>query len=307
MKSLFRLPTLFLAIVVEIATISILPATSATGVRVSAPTQSSIFDRSGTLEARVTYRPTRKRRRFPRKGAPRVSTGGAVRGGCFIGNGKKEAPLVPLMPIAHDDALTGVEPDKKLVFFGSTISERPTFLAYVPQTKARQINFLLQEQESEDEWRVVYEKTIEIDGNPKIISIKLDNAATPLVIGKNYIWDFTTICDPIDRSSNPTTSGITQRLEPSPALSSRLSKVAMRDRPNLYAEDGAWLDSLSTLAQLRCSKPTDATLRADWSELLKAMELEKVPQVVKQGDVALLAQLIKSGQIEKAPLAQCGR
>lgn len=305
MKSLFRLPTIVLVIVVEMATIATLPAMSATGVRVSAPTRSSIFDRGGTLEASVRYRPTRKRRRFPRKGAPRVSTGGAVRGGCFIGNGKKEAPLVPLMPIAHDEAVTAAEPDKKLVFFGSTVSERPTFLAYVPQTKARQINFLLQAQESEDEWRVIYEKTIEIDGNPQIISIKLDNTVTPLAIGKNYIWDFTTICDPIDRSSNPTTSGITQRLELSPTLSNRLSKAVMRDRPNLYAEDGAWLDSLATLAQLRCNKPTDATLRADWSELLRAMELEKVPQVVKQGDATLLAQLIKSGQIEKAALTQC--
>lgn len=253
--------------------------------RSSAPTSEPSLTRGQQLEARLRYRRSRRSYRFPRWGAPAWSTGGAARGGCS----SQEAPLVPLMPITD----TGKAP----TFFGVTVSERPTFFAYLPQTRARHVEFLLVDEEA---GTVVYQKRIAVTGNPQVVSFNLEATTAPLIIGRNYKWSFATICNlkdrAIDASGNPFIAGLIQRIEPSPALASRLTQTQWRDRPNLYAEEGAWLDSLTALAQLRCSNPDDRSIASDWATLLQAMELEKIPA---------LSKLIGQERLDQAPLTQC--
>lgn len=235
---------------------------------------------------RVRYR-SRRFYSFPRWGAPVWSTGGAARGGCSL----QESPLVPLMPVIANGS-------KEPSFFSVTVVDRPTFFAYVPTTTARQIEFLLVDEEAGD---VVYEQAKSVDGTPQILSFSLDGNAPALNVGKNYKWFFTTICNPKDKarddnSGNPSISGLVQRHPLTVDATRRIAAAPPRDRPSVYAEEGGWLDSLNALAQLRCQQPNDSTIRADWQELLQDMKLEQI---------AALQKMVSQDQIVRAPLAQC--
>lgn len=224
---------------------------------------------------RRRYRP-RASRYFPSWGAPAWSRGGAARGGCD----QAETPLIPLMPVLADN---GKEPS----FFGVTVSERPTFFAYVPKTRARKIEFLLiDEQHSR---AVVDEQAQTISGEPQIISFTV-NRAVGLTAERNYKWYFTTVCNPDDpvrddNSGNPSISGLVERHSPD---------LPTKKLTGADADQGAWLDVLSELAKARCKAPTDPTIASDWQNLLQAMELKKIPK---------LAEKVKLQAIAVAPLS----
>ncbi len=254
------------------------------------PSPSPRWEMGAFLAAKVQYRRSQPPYQLPASGAPRWSGGGAARGGCTV----KEAPLIPLMPVETQlNAQTGQEPS----FFAIATSERPTFFAYVPQTEARQIDFLLLDEKA---GAVLYQKPIQISGQPQIISVQLDSSVPPLKAGVNYRWSFATICHPNDESKdtsgNPYIEGLLQRVELAPAAQQQLQQTAVRDRPKFYAEKGFWLDALTALAQLRCSAPADPFLKADWADLIRAIELTKIPELSHYG-------LERS--IANAPLQPC--
>jgi hypothetical protein len=289
MKFLLRSQAVWLPLLLELFAIAPLihAAQVHSSVSVHSVRETQWFSQKDARVAQA-YRPSPRRRPYPRWGAPAWSTGGAARGGC----NSQELPLLPLAPVVTD---TGEKPS----FFGTTVAERPTFFAYVPKTAARQVEFLLLDEEA---GVVVYETTMNVSGMPQIIHFRLDKSLPPLTIGKNYKWFFTTICDPKDivrddSSGNPSISGLLQRVEVEPVLANRLRQATPTDRPSLYAEAGAWFDALSDLAQLRCQKPKDASISSRWSKLLGSMELEKIPE---------LSQLLGQERIDLAPLAKCG-
>lgn len=222
---------------------------------------------------RRRYRP-RASRYFPSWGAPAWSRGGAARGGCD----QSEIPLIPLMPVVAEN---GKEPS----FFGVTISDRPTFFAYVPKTRAREVEFLLiDEQHSRS---VIYQQSQTISGEPQIISFTV-NGAAGLTSERNYKWYFTTVCNPDDpvrddNSGNPSISGLVERHSPD-----RASKKLTGDDA-----EGAWLDVLKGLAKDRCKAPTNPAIATDWQNLLQAMELKKIPK---------LAAKVKPQAIATAPI-----
>lgn len=290
MKSLLPHSIILAVLTLELVTPAFSTPAQAYTIHPVAPNL-GVVTRGEAVAARIRYRPSRRRYRFPRWGAPVWSTGGAARGGCQVRKAEaQEEPLVPLMPVTF-------EAGKEASFFGVTIAERPTFFAYVPQTTAREVEFLLVDEEAGE---VIYEKKLPVSGQPQIIRVQLGNEVQPLVIGRNYKWSFTTLCNPkdpvIDSNGNPFIPGLIQRIEPSAVLTSRLGRSSGRDRANLYAEEGIWLDALTTVAQLRCQKPNDRTLLTDWSDLLKAASLEKVP---------LLSQLVERQRMDAAPISQC--
>lgn len=262
---------------------------------------------SGTLEARVRYRRSRRRYRLPNWGSPRWSTGGAARGGC---DGDQSVVVIPLMPVIgqqDEQFATGAEgkPAPRLreaTFFGVTTVSRPTFFAYVPPTSARQVEFLLQQVRSSDRKRdpIVFPKTIEISGKPQIISVQINQDLKPNV---NYRWSFTTICNPNDTSldsrGNPFIEGLIQWSDlrnQDPKLQQTIQKTPLPKLPELYAANGLWMDALTTLAQLRCQSPSDPNLLTDWTELVNSMELGKIPNLSQKVDI---------NQLVKAPLSTC--
>jgi Domain of Unknown Function (DUF928) len=83
-------------------------------------------------------------------------------------------------------------------------------------------------------------------------------------------------CDTEDGMVNPEVSGWIQRVALSPSLEKRLAATPLRDRPQVYAQNGLWFDTLSALANQRCEAPGNARLIKDWKDLLTSVKLTKI-------------------------------
>lgn len=197
------------------------------------------------LQVSLKFPPTSDR------GAPARTAGGGTRGPSCIQRG--EAPLTVLMPSNN---------------VGTTVAANPTFFWYVPKTSAKSAEFLV----VDDKENQVYLTTFALSGTPGVAQLRLP-ANVPLEIGKNYLWQFVLICDPLDRSKDKFVRGFSRRTKLSPALKTKLEQAALLEKARLYAQAGIWHETLITLAQLRSSRP------AEWEELLRSVGLESIARV----------------------------
>ena len=188
--------------------------------------------------------------------APSNRQGGTHRGSQLCPAGLSVTPLMPPTNL------------------GLTLTESPTVFVYVPQTSA-EIEFTLL---TENEDKIVYEKTFKVDESG-IVGINIpatkDNSKS-LEVGKRYVWSFSMICEPEDRSADSVVKGFVQRVEPQPTLKSDLANPDPMARLNVYAKNGLWYETLDTLAQMRRQTPGDARLTAKWTQLLQSQGLESV-------------------------------
>ncbi len=162
--------------------------------------------------------------------------------------------------------------------FGLTAATHPTFFFYVPETSAKEIRFVLLDEENENK---LYDKTFAIPRTPGIVSLNLssDKTLQPLKVGKNYRWYFLMICDPQERSADIYVEGLVQRVEPSSTLTSQLEKASPQQRIDLYKNNDLWYDALVTLAEQRGLQPEDAALQAEWENLLRSQGLSEISQI----------------------------
>ena len=149
-------------------------------------------------------------------------------------------------------------------------TQSPTLLFYVPYTSTSPISAklsLLDENEND----VVEPMLVTLSGTPGIIRLRLPK---PLETKKLYHWAFAVICDRNDTAKDRVVHGWIQHVEPSPALISQLKeKASPRERAELYAKEGFFLDALALLAEIRY---TDPQANTDWSSLLQSLQLEKI-------------------------------
>lgn len=192
----------------------------------------------------------------PNRGAPTQTEGAGTRDGgtCFEGETMPNPPLTALMPINS---------------LALTVAERPTFFVYIPPTSAPTAEFVLKDENEED----VYKTTLTLPGKSGIMMVSLPNTVKPLETGKTYRWYFDLVCNSgkrifLDRL-------MVERIIPSAALQSALLKTPGRDRPAVYAQNGLWYDTLSTLAQMYRSSPNDA-VSASWKQLLESAGLKEI-------------------------------
>jgi hypothetical protein len=189
---------------------------------------------------------------LPDKGTPQTNRGTGTRGDCLS---KPEKP-----PLTH---LAG---EKN---FELTVSERPTFWAYVPYTpeEAPSGEFFLQDGEDN-----VYRTQFQLPATPGIVSISLPSTAKPLEVGKTYRWYFDINC-PTSDSANKITpasmTGVVQRISPSVELEQELkaAKTPLK-RIAAYAKHSIWHETLTELVQLRLNEPQNSLVERLWVELL---------------------------------------
>jgi hypothetical protein len=192
----------------------------------------------------------------PDRGLPGRREGGGTRGGCAL----TQPTLTALIPSQN---------------FGATVQEHPTFFWYVPQTNATTAEFVLM-----DGNQTVYETTIALPKTPGILRLSLptDGTVPPLMIGKDYQWYFSIICNADDRSGDLLTRGWVQRQALTPDLAAKLAQVPVAERSTVYAEAGIWYDAIATLADLRQQPGSigaqNQLLHDRWSNLLESVGLE---------------------------------
>jgi hypothetical protein len=202
--------------------------------------------------ATVVFRP-------PGTGAPRDTVGGASRDGgvCPQDSAAQHSDFVSLLPQTN---------------FGLTVSERPTFSAYMPQTGAQAVFFSLKEEHSQD----AYQATFPLPKSPGIVSFRLPDDAPALEVGRSYKWSMVIICRQSLRPDDPRIEGWVQRVEPDQALANQLETATPLQQAALYGTSGIWFDTVNTLIELRYLQPHDSTLVETWEELLNSVELDAI-------------------------------
>lgn len=185
--------------------------------------------------------------------------GGGSRGSCEA----KDKRLTALVPITSE-------------VWGLTIKEHPTFWFYVPDslTPELPVKFVLQDKDDNE----VYKTTLTAPGTPPgVIGIPIPSTATPLEIGKTYHWTFIIYCDdPKAPSKSVSVTGLVQRVTLNPDQIRQLEAATPRVRIALYAKEGIWHETLTTLAELRRTNPGDTMLAAEWENLLQSVDLKEI-------------------------------
>lgn len=158
--------------------------------------------------------------------------------------------------------------------FGVTVAAYPSFSFYMPQMQAREVEFVLKDENNEE----VYSTSFITTGESGVISLSLpaDSGLPPLELGKNYHWSFSIVCTPQDRGLDLGVEGTIRRVELNAGLDSKLKQANLKNRPDIYAESEIWYEALTALIQLRRTYPDDPSVTAEWTKLLKSVGLESL-------------------------------
>ncbi|BAS54755.1 MULTISPECIES: DUF928 domain-containing protein [Leptolyngbya] len=194
----------------------------------------------------------------------RVTAGGASR----LGRQELDPSLVASSGPAAMLALTPQN------YYGTTISERPTILVYLPATDAEEAVFSLKDEAG----ATIYETTIAVNQEAGIRAISLPESIPALEVGKDYQWFLALKIDNKLNPSAPYVDGWIQRVEMSAEMASSLKQADALQKAKILGQNGHWYDCVATLAMLRASHPTDEVLTNHWSELLSSVELGSITQ-----------------------------
>jgi hypothetical protein len=189
--------------------------------------------------------------------------GGAARGAC---SPDEISAVLPPRPKDLEVTKAPVE---------STVSDHPTFFVNVPQTSAKEAEFLLRDENDEELLR----EKINIESATGLIAYQLPKSFKGLEVGKKYIWRFSLVCNQDDYSANPRTSAWVQRIEPTTQVAEQLAAATDElDRLAVYAEYGFWQETLKTLVDLRAANPNDQDVATNWTSVLQSVGLESLTQ-----------------------------
>ena len=185
--------------------------------------------------------------------------------GSSSAGGRRDPSHCPQDPVAPPNSplLTALSPT---IQPGLTLAEHPTFLVYVPKTSAKNAEFSLRSRDG----RGVYRTMVALTNTPDLISIPLLARATPLELGKPYLWSFAIICTPNDRLNDRFVTGRVQRIALDPTRLQQIQRASLKEQVVLYQKAGLWYDALALLFQLKRSQPNDPSLGTAWRELLQA-------------------------------------
>lgn len=188
-------------------------------------------------------------------GAPARTQGGGVRGDDCIAE--------------EDTTLTALIPENNV---WTTLSERPTFLWYVPATQAKTAEFVLLDAEDNE----IHTKTIDLsnEDSGKILQETLPEDIA-LETGV-YTWQFSLICNPRRRSGDIYIEGWVEQVdfqnreEELDRLKTNLEKAGndTLKQAQAYLNAEIFNESISLLAQTRCEH------QQEWAQLLNWMGLE---------------------------------
>ncbi|MBN3908174.1 MAG: DUF928 domain-containing protein [Nostoc sp. NMS1] len=221
------------------------------------------------------------------KSAPQQASGGASRGDLFTPSTGKNAPqqasggasrvgtyyLNPsTVGAAGPAALIALLPQS---FYGTTVSERPTILVYLPASNAEEAVFSLKDEAGNTQ----YQMTIPVALKAGVIAVKLPVEAPALAVGKNYHWFLAVKLDGQLGPNTPYIDGWIQRIQPNAELTTAMEQEDALKRAAAFGKHGVWYDCVETLAVLHSAQPTNLTLNKQWEELLSSVSLKEIVTV----------------------------
>ncbi|WP_392533745.1 DUF928 domain-containing protein [Nostoc sp. C117] len=226
-------------------------------------------------------------------GAPRQATGGASRGNLFTPAKGNTTPqqasggasrtgtyyLNPSTVAAKGPAaLIGLMPQN---YYGTTLSERPTVMVYLPASNAEEAVFSIKDEAG----NMYHQMTIPVAGKSGIIAVKLPANAPALAVNKNYQWFLALKVDGQLSPSTPYIDGWIQRIQPSSELLRAMQQQDTLKQAEALGKNGVWYDCVATLAALHMSQPNNLTIVKQWEELLSSVSLKEIVTVPLVGSV----------------------
>jgi Domain of Unknown Function (DUF928) len=197
--------------------------------------------------------------------APRRAAGGAARGESLIPTVIPETPNVT--PEASQ-AMVGVMPQS---FYGTTVSERPTVLVYLPDTEAQEVMFSLKDEAN----NVHYSVTVPVT-EAGVYAFQMPIDVNPLEVGQNYHWFAALKFDQGLTPSSPYVEGWIKRIELPTQLADSLAQDDVLAAAKALGEAGVWYDSVAKLAILRSSQPQSEAIATHWLEILSSVGLQNI-------------------------------
>ncbi len=195
---------------------------------------------------------------------------------CKIAEGEEEiTPLIAIMPeIAIKSSTTN-----KVYVWAKTTSAHPTFWVYVAYPVNSYVEFTLQD-EAENE---IYQTTFKLDKTQGIIGLNLPQDQVSLETGTSYHWYFNIMCNRED-STDDFVEGWVERVELDPVIHSQLELAPPLEKISIYAENGLWYDTLSTVDRLQQQELENQAIAGIWTDLLQQVGLDEISQepVVKR-------------------------
>lgn len=185
-------------------------------------------------------------------GVPAATVGGGDRG-----------PEEESLCTSGDKKLTALMPTRKNV--GKTMLPNPTFFVYVPTTTAKQAEFLVVDERGNS----VYEAEFAPPSSGGIVKLSLPKTVS-LETDKNYIWQFAIICNPDDPNLDEYVQGSILRTQMSSDMEMKLEQAKPIDRARLFAGERVWNETLTTIAGVRSTYPSE------WKEFLSSVGLEEM-------------------------------
>ncbi|MBL1179195.1 DUF928 domain-containing protein [Pantanalinema sp. GBBB05] len=198
-------------------------------------------------------------------GTPQQASGGASRVGTYYINPS-------MVGAAGPAALIALLPQ---TFYGTTVSDHPTFLAYLPASNATEAVFSLKDEAG----NLQYQMTIPVAGQVGVMAINLPTEAPALAVGKNYQWLLAIKVDGQLSPSTPYVDGWVQRVQPSAELTASLQQEDALKRAEALGKSGIWYDCAATLAKVYANQPTNEALTKQWAELLSSVGLQEISTV----------------------------
>ncbi|MEM6697812.1 MAG: DUF928 domain-containing protein, partial [Bacteroidota bacterium] len=137
------------------------------------------------------------------------------------------AQLIPIVPINN---------------FALTISDRPDFWVYLPETSAKQAILSIQEEDGNPHWQ----QQINLTEAAGIMNISLSKDAPVLDTDKNYQWAVILICGNRPNPNDPVVTSWIKRVNESQLVKS-VNYATELDKAANYAKQGIWYDVLNIL------------------------------------------------------------
>lgn len=151
---------------------------------------------------------------------------------------------------------------------GLTLASRPTVLAYVPPTSARNAFFSLKDETGE----TVYQQTLTLTQSDGVASIALPADAPPLALEQTYEWSLGLLCEPV-QTDFPIATGKIRRIPQTVELGDRMTPL---ERAALYGQSGLWYDTVAILDRMRRSQPENEAIEIVWMDFLDSVGLEEI-------------------------------
>lgn len=153
---------------------------------------------------------------------------------------------------------------------GYTTQEQPVLYWYLSKPVAIRLEITISDDKSV---QPLLEKRLEVPAKAGVQSLSLKDYDIRLKPGIEYSWFVGLVADAKQRSSDVIAGGTIERREPTAALKTKLAKTSPRQIPFVYAEEGFWYDSISSLSGLIAAHPEDPALRQQRAALLEQVGL----------------------------------